>query len=904
MVIIAIVLGLVLGLIVSEGRFDGAVFGALLGWLVARTRAQAAALAELRHRLDMRERTQTVLAARQAAATSVEAGSAAPSHPPAPALGQAEDALAAVAEATAEPEPPPQPAPETPSAAAEPPTRPQAWVIVPPSGPSLFDAALGHAKRWFSEGNVPVKIGMVVLFFGVAAALKFAADQGLFALPVEFWLIAIGAAACAALLFAWRRRDSHRLFSLSLQGGALGVLLIDVFASFRLFEAIPAGFAFALVLALVAGSALLAVLQNAMVLAVLGSIGGFLAPVLISTGTGNHIALFSYYAVLNAAIFAIAWIRPWRVLNLVGFAFTFAIGTLWGWRYYRPEHFASVEPFLILFFLFYVAIAVLYALRQPQARRGPSTELRTGLVDGSLVFGVPLLAFPLQVALLEGEPMPLAFSALAMATLYAGLAAVLIRREGLATLGLSFAALAVGFATLAVPLALDAQWTASTWALEGAALVWLGLRQESRLQIAAGIALQVLAGSAWLIHVSGEPDTRPLVDGATFAGLLLALSAWFSARVFERGERHPMLAWLAFGAGALWWGLLTLRTIAWFDTRDAPAATAIALGLTAVLAMLARRRLAWARIGLVAIAALMLSPLAVLPVVDQPTLSGSGRWSWPLWLAAALFCLHGLREPPWQRGLSWAHVAVLAALALLAGNELYQRLDQPDTLGGAWAMAGAILPAALLLWGSWRQHWARWPLGAAFPYYAIRWWLPAGVALGLWWWLSLFHPGDAVPLPFLPLFNPLELVEVAVLLLLAMLLHERARGTPQLGRYVLALGGWLLLSVAALRGVHHLGGLPWEARLLFERVSQATLTIVWSVLGVGAWIIGSRRGSRSLWLAGAVVMGVVLAKLVLIDRQFMGNLAGIVSFLAVGLLLTIVGYFAPSPPRREAEGGA
>jgi uncharacterized membrane protein len=84
-------------------------------------------------------------------------------------------------------------------------------------------------------------------------------------------------------------------------------------------------------------------------------------------------------------------------------------------------------------------------------------------------------------------------------------------------------------------------------------------------------------------------------------------------------------------------------------------------------------------------------------------------------------------------------------------------------------------------------------------------------------------------------------------------------------------------------------------------LAQTSLTVVWSVIGVSAWIIGSRAGRRGLWQLGAVLMGVVLVKLILVDREFMGNIAGVVSFLAVGVLLTVVGYFAPSPPaRREA----
>ena len=54
------------------------------------------------------------------------------------------------------------------------------------------------------------------------------------------------------------------------------------------------------------------------------------------------------------AVFAIAWIKPWRALNLLGFAFTFGVGTSWGALQYEPELFASTEPFLLLFFAFYL----------------------------------------------------------------------------------------------------------------------------------------------------------------------------------------------------------------------------------------------------------------------------------------------------------------------------------------------------------------------------------------------------------------------------------------------------------------------------------------------------------------------------------------------------------------------
>lgn len=103
--------------------------------------------------------------------------------------------------------------------------------------------------------------------------------------------------------------------------------------------------------------------------------------------------------------------------------------------------------------------------------------------------------------------------------------------------------------------------------------------------------------------------------------------------------------------------------------------------------------------------------------------------------------------------------------------------------------------------------------------------------------------------------------------------------------------------------MHQWGGVPWDSALIGATLSQTSLTIVWSVLGVLGWVIGSRRGQRGLWLGGALLMGLVLAKLVLVDRQHLGNLLGIGSFMAYGLLCTVVGYLAPAPPRAVPTEG-
>ena len=103
-----------------------------------------------------------------------------------------------------------------------------------PRGSDPIELLLAGTKRWFTEGNVPVKIGMLVLLAGVAALLKYAGDQGWLRMPIELRYAGIAAAALAGLGFGWQQRERKRSFALALQGGAIGVLLLTVFAAFNL----------------------------------------------------------------------------------------------------------------------------------------------------------------------------------------------------------------------------------------------------------------------------------------------------------------------------------------------------------------------------------------------------------------------------------------------------------------------------------------------------------------------------------------------------------------------------------------------------------------------------------------------------------------------------------------------
>lgn len=466
-----------------------------------------------------------------------------PDEATAPAVGEATHSQWSLGSATAAAAPPPPKAAWTeparsdaPKSAADPDAR--VWKPKPPperpqQSPSRprrqvdtpISLWLRKAKGWLFGGNLVAKIGLMILFIGVAFLLRLASSY--VTVPIELRLAGIAAGAIALLGWGWRIRSTRPGIALPTQGAAMATLMLVTFGAFKIYHLLPSGPTFGLLLVLVAFTCILAVLQDALWLAVFGIVGGFAVPILTSSGGGSHVALFSYYALLNAGILAIAWQRSWRSLNLLGFLFTFIIGTAWGVQRYEPQHYASAQFFLILFVLFYVAIAVLYAWRQ-------STQLKL-YVDATLVFGVPTVAMALQYGLVKDMPLGSALSALGFGLFYATLASTLWRwREGhLRLLVECFFALAMVFGTLAIPLAFDGRWTSAAWALEGAGVIWVGLRQRQQLVWRFGMLVQFLSWIAFIRTLTGLDPIKALADHISLGFILLGATGVFLALLFR-----------------------------------------------------------------------------------------------------------------------------------------------------------------------------------------------------------------------------------------------------------------------------------------------------------------------------------------------------------------------------------
>ena len=769
------------------------------------------------------------------------------------------------------------------------------------TGASVVHRGVAVARAWFTTGNVPVKVGVVVVLFGVAFFINYAIDRQLFAFPVWARLSTVALFGVVMLAIGLRLRRTREVFALSLQGGGLGILYLTTYAAFEFYALLPATVAFAAMVAVTLATGILALVQDSRVLVVLGVAGGFLAPLLAATETGSHVVLFSYYAVLNAAIVGIAWFKAWRSLNLLGFAFTFVIGSLWGYQGYRPEHFATTEPFLILFVLMYVGIAVLFALRRPPNLRG--------FVDSALVFGTPLVGFTLQTRLVESDA-GLAWTAVGLTALYAVLAGALWRIKDLRLLAMAFVGLALLFLATAFPLALDDRWTGAAWAVQAATVAWFGVRNGSRLLLFAGTALHVVAVVAHVRAGLFEPGTMPVLNGAFVAGVLLSLAGWTIAWSFDHSSlsSRARRVW-AMGAmvwASAWWFWTGIWEIVEYVAVAGRSVWLAFAALSAVAAMLASRALGWQRFNGLALV-LLPAMIAMLPGglgigTDLHPLGDYGWLAWPLVFGAQYLFL-AYRESLYSGLAPSLHVGTYWVLAILVAGEA--RWVVGTVADGDWPLASAVVAAAVLAVATRpARHRLSWPLARHWPAYSAAG-IPvvAGAAGTFVLAANLISSGNAAPLPYLPLANPLAIAAVVagVAVWLGFDGDVRRRETWLLVPLI-ALAGLVLLSMEVARGVHHYADVPFTVGALAgSAIYQAGLSLVWGAAGLVGMVIGAVRERRAVWIGGAVVMGIVIVKLFVVELGNVGTLSRVVSFLGVGILLLVVGYFAPVPKSGSDE---
>lgn len=795
--------------------------------------------------------------------------------------------------------------------------------------------------QWFKGGNAIVRVGVIVLLVGIVLLLRLANE--LFTVPIEVRLGAVAVGGVALTLIGLKLRQKRYGYAISLQGAGLAIVYFTLFAAYRLYDILPPGLAFALLAILAVVSAAFALMQNALPLALLAFGGGFLAPLLTSTGSNNLVGLFSYYLLLNAALAWLAHYKTWKVLNVLGALMTFGLAGYLGWSSYIQDMRWPLEGLLLAHLALYLFIVVRYsqqlvvAQQQIAASGRPDPQTRIVSVDSTLLFGVPLMGFALQAGLLRDIPYALALSSAVLSGIYLLLGYRLFNRnKQLRVLTEGILALGIGFMALVIPLALNAEWTTVGWAVQGAALVWLGQQQGRIWSVRFGILLQLFSGAvlAWLYVDQGyivlpllvysvclficalllrHPTTAPIVGVALTANNDPSpVAAHFGSFKSIIQPSFVMLVW-AFLVSQF--TLVELQN--WAKSTDYYwPVSSMELGFYPLvfgfIGLISGWRLVWPQLsyflklllGIVTIYAAFLWLNYYPSLIEHKILL--------MVLIASYGLLGYLLLLQYQRQqLPMRALQAIFIIGLLIFSSVWWMVNW----SAEPAVAGVILPllvlAALLYFKSFFRL-----LKPQLLLNDIS--VPVSIALMLWMVAaSQQASGQLFGWWYLPVLNLLDMCFIAagivVYYLLAYLPDNSSNNSPadasstttpsylKKGRQLaLGMAGFIVFTGMIIRTLHQWAGTPlWANGAWHNDLVQTSLTIVWTLCALVLTGLASRYAWREIWLVGIALLVIVVAKLLFIDLSNAATVARIVSFIGAGLIMLLIGYIAPLPPSKQ-----
>jgi uncharacterized membrane protein len=451
-----------------------------------------------------------------------------------------------------------------------------------PSKPRDLESLVG--------GSIFSWAGILAAVFAVAFALKYAFDKDWISPSVRVGLGALVGAGLLAVAERLRRRGM-RPYAYVLSGGGVLILYLSVYAAYEYYRLLAQPVAFLLMTAVTAVAVLLSVRLNALPVAVLGLVGGFLTPVLLSTGQDNQIALFTYVSLLDAGVLAVAYFKRWRVLDFLSFAATTLMTLGWAVRYYDKGKLWTTLLFVSLFFVVYSLLSFFHNVLPRRRSRWFDVALLAS--NATVYFGFCYLMWT-DAVYPDAAP---ATQALLVALFFAALfyyARAHSPEDRLLTH--AYVGAAVTFLTAAVAIQLELQWVTIVWAVEGLMLTWAGLRAGEPAARRAAVAVFAVALLHWLgfdaqqyafdpvTLAEGGNNFVPLLNARALSCLALvsalAGAAWLyrgqaaadgggGRDALGEGERSAAVGLYTLAANGLALTLLTLDLSDYFGRQKA-----------------------------------------------------------------------------------------------------------------------------------------------------------------------------------------------------------------------------------------------------------------------------------------------------------------------------------------------
>jgi uncharacterized membrane protein len=381
---------------------------------------------------------------------------------------------------------------------------------------SSLENAIG--TRWIG------RIGMLAILFGVAFFLKYSFDNKLIG---ETGRVILGIVCGAAFIGAgeyFQKKRNLELYGQMLSGGGLGVLYLALYAAFALYHLIPAPLAAAGMIAVTTTGMTLSIRYSTYSLAAIALLGGFLTPVMLSTGENQPLALFGYILLLDTGTLLLLRFRKWPSLVAASLTGTVLLYMSWHSEFFSDDQrwlAFGVITLVFVFYNLYILISRLYS-RNVESK-----------IDQIVIFGAAAFFFLAFFAQYDWESTwPVKSCSLILAGVAIGMADLVKRRAPAARMTVAaYAAVSIVMTVVATFVCLEQRWVLPALAAEMAALGWIGFRLGLPTLRAGAylVGLLVLFRFAEDVVLNLEPfesfmpvfNGRFLVCGAAVAGFYL-----------------------------------------------------------------------------------------------------------------------------------------------------------------------------------------------------------------------------------------------------------------------------------------------------------------------------------------------------------------------------------------------
>lgn len=389
-------------------------------------------------------------------------------------------------------------------------------------------------EKYIGE-NLFGKIGILVLVVGMGLFVKYAIDKNWIN---EVFRTVLGFVVGGGLLvLSQRLKNTYRTFSSLLAGGAFAIFYVTVAMAYHYYGLFSQAAAFVILVVLTVLMSLLSVVYNRRELAVIGLVGGFIAPFLVSNGMGNYQVLFTYLTILNVGMFGLSLYKKWGELPVIGFVATYVI--MLGYSLVADLDIAG-DMQLIQLLLFSTLFYLIFLLPVVSVLRTDNKKANQPLMMIVVLNNFIYLYFALWYL----HELHLPYNIKGAFTLFIALVNVCLAyaiRGKKSETGYLFTALVgmfLTFISISIPIQLEGSFITLLWATEMVVVLWLFIKFRQPVYAYFTQLLLFLTVVSFLMDVEDvltDGFVQPLLWNGTFAtgiftGLAFGVFVWLMER--------------------------------------------------------------------------------------------------------------------------------------------------------------------------------------------------------------------------------------------------------------------------------------------------------------------------------------------------------------------------------------